>query len=395
MNLPGAQNVGSGLRVGAFLVALCLPLCGRVFSLDSGSELGENRATAPAPGWPTTGQELRDLPPKVDAFWNDAFGFRRQLIRGHALFKLKVGVSSSDRVVVGKEGWLFYTGESSIPVFLGQAPFSPGELNFIQAELEARRDWLASKGAKYLLMVGPNKESIYPEMMPDELPAGATNRMSQLVDHLKAHSTFEILDVRTILRANKGVGQLYHKTDTHWTDRGLFFAYQEMAQQLTRWFPQLPTRQASDFELKAAPPFSGDLSAMLGMVGVVRDERFELNARSPFRAVEETPDNFRKGGPRVATYRGPPGLPRAVVFHDSFFLPPEQRDAPPEPHESPFRVQRLLAESFSHSYFAWRHDFAPDVIDAEHPDVVIQEMVERSLAFGLPGQAPRPSAPPQ
>jgi hypothetical protein len=59
-----------------------------------------------------------------------------------------------------------------------------------------------------------------------------------------------------------------------------------------------------------------------------------------------------------------PGLPRAVVFRDSFAG----------------AMVPFLSEAFGHVRFVYDHQPDPRLIEVEKPDVVILEMVERYVA---------------
>jgi len=56
-------------------------------------------------------------------------------------------------------------------------------------------------------------------------------------------------------------------------------------------------------------------------------------------------------------------IPRAVIFHDSFF----EALAP------------FLAQHFQRAVYSWRSFSDPTLIQAEHPDLVIDEISERFL----------------
>jgi len=67
---------------------------------------------------------------------------------------------------------------------------------------------------------------------------------------------------------------------------------------------------------------------------------------------------------RVVTEQADRSRPRAVVFRDSFgsaLIP-------------------FLSEHFSRAVYPWQDNLDPDVVLAEHPDVVIQEWVGRRLS---------------
>ena len=44
----------------------------------------------------------------------------------------------------------------------------------------------------------------------------------------------------------------------------------------------------------------------------------------------------------------------------------------------------LLSESFSHILYSWQYTFNREIVERERPDVVIQEMVERTLMSPAP-----------
>jgi alginate O-acetyltransferase complex protein AlgJ len=71
---------------------------------------------------------------------------------------------------------------------------------------------------------------------------------------------------------------------------------------------------------------------------------------------------------RVVTEHPDKRLPRAVVFRDSFAS----------------ALIPFLSEHFSRAVYLWQNDFDPDVIEQEHPDVVIQEIVSRHLYVFTP-----------
>src|SRR5207249_2328864 len=103
-------------------------------------------------------------------------------------------VSSSPHVVLGKRGWYFYIANPVGNDFPAIMPLSREGLEAWQHLLEARRDWLARHGSRYLFVIAPDKQSIYPDFLPQSLRrrARARSRLDQLVEHLQAHSNLAI-----------------------------------------------------------------------------------------------------------------------------------------------------------------------------------------------------------
>lgn len=392
-----ARALGDGALIAVFVLGLVLPLVDAVFHLTGAKAINENRERAALPSAPRTLTAMRSFPHDFDAYWGDSFGFRGPLIRAHTRAKLALGASSLNFVAVGKSPWLYYAGEQSMPIHTGSMPMSEEDLVAWQRELEARSDWMASRGGHYVFVIAPNKESIYPEDLPSEYAQRGPTRLDQLAAHMKAHSSVPLVDLRPSLVAEKSQRRLFFYTDTHWNDEGAYVAYDQVVGALAAFYPSMKARRYSSFA--HAPPTSwyGDLSQLLGVNELLSEERVELVPQPPYRSTV-VPGEPVSGARSWSYVAGDPGGPRAVVFHDSFFLPPEERADPARAAtaaklktKSAFRVVALLGELFSHATFAWS-DFQPDVVVREHADVVVQELVERQLRLPPAKAAPAPEA---
>ena len=87
-------------------------------------------------------------------------------------------------------------------------------------------------GIPYLFVVAPSKHDVYPEFMPDRLNrVRDDSRLDQLMAYIEAFfpaPPVDILDLRpTLAEARKSGVRLFHKTDTHWNDRGAWAAYRK------------------------------------------------------------------------------------------------------------------------------------------------------------------------
>jgi hypothetical protein len=143
----------------------------------------------------TTLGSLPALPRAFERWFADHFAFRRDLVRLSGLLRLRIGVSSSPLVSLGKDGWLFFTGERADEQFRRVAPFTDAELTAWRWLLQVRSDWLAARGVHYMFVFTPNKESVYPEAMPFPTARLPTpGRLEQLVGDLREHSSVTVLD---------------------------------------------------------------------------------------------------------------------------------------------------------------------------------------------------------
>jgi hypothetical protein len=356
-----------------FMGLISLPVAWNVAFPREASGDAERRQLASRPPFKLSRKYLRLFPERFEAFYNDRFGLRPTLIHwlGHAEV-LWLKVSSAPTVILGKKGWLFLT---EAPVTRGcqpTQPLTPGQLARWQQVLEARRDWLAQRGIRYLVVLVPEKQTIYPEDLPRKYRPVQTEgtRLDQLITHLGAHSDVPVLDLREPLRQAKTHERLYHYTDAHWNERGAYVGYRRIVETLSSWFPGMKPWPRSDFDEVAVSEPSGDCARLLGVDQDLREEFLRLAPKRPFLTqgtTEGLPPATAWISPSFAMYQANPHLPRAVMFCDSFT----------------FSLYPFLSQHFQRIAFFWQvfPTFDPAAVEREHPDVVIQEMVERKLQY--------------
>jgi len=111
-----ANKVGIGYRIAvpiALALLLCAPLLGGLLRVSEASEVAEMRALASRPVWGST--SLAQWPAAFEAWVNDHFPLRSHIVQWHGIVRHRWLHEPSSRVVVGKDNWLFYSGEQTIP----------------------------------------------------------------------------------------------------------------------------------------------------------------------------------------------------------------------------------------------------------------------------------------
>src|SRR5688572_2759241 len=93
-----------------FLAAIWAPLLGRWTGLAlPASVANELRRPAPMPALELSARGVAAFPAAFDAYFNDNFGFRNELLYGYAVAKVMgLGESWAKTVIVGRDGWLFF-----------------------------------------------------------------------------------------------------------------------------------------------------------------------------------------------------------------------------------------------------------------------------------------------
>jgi hypothetical protein len=161
-------NVG---LIAAFVVFLWLPTADTFLHLDTAATPQENRAPAAFPVFERSVEGVGKFLAGLEAYFNDHFGFRRRLVRWEQHWKWQLFRDSrANKVIIGEDGWLYYSGALTIDDVLGNRPFSESDLANWHELLAARRDWLAQRGIGYLFVVPPST-----------CPSGSRQRLAALV----------------------------------------------------------------------------------------------------------------------------------------------------------------------------------------------------------------------
>ncbi len=355
-----------------FVLVLWLPIADKIFGLDRSRAPIEKRKLAEKPVFSLGWEAVVKYPTKYDAYFNDHFGYRNWLINWHSDAKVKwLGMVSSPKVMEGKEGWLFFTGDRIIE-FCCRAtkPFSAEQLAEWQRVLEDRRDWLAERGIRFLITVVPNKHTIYPEYLPGWLTrVGEKSRLEQFMEHMQANSDVEILDLRDAFFEAKKHERLFHRTDTHWNDEGAFVAYREIMSRLSKWFPDAKPLSRVNFTCQQVMERGGDLARLIGQQSSIKEERLVFLPKKPRHAQRVDPEylltirHWRGRGDPVVMECENGQIPRAVMFRDSLAV----------------ALIPFLSEHFGRMACLWTHRFDREIIERERPNVVIHEIGERLL----------------
>lgn len=302
-----------------------------------------------------------------ERYFQDHFGLRNELIVfNRALRFFLLSTSGSDKVLIGRNGWLIFRLHPDLKETRRLALFSEEELKKWGAVYQARSDYAKQNGAVYLLVVAPDPKTIYPEILPDWIPPpGETSRMDQIYNYLALnHPDVNFLDLRPVLSAHRDE-PIYFHTDTHWTTLGAYYAYREIMNSLSALKPNLAQAfipaELSDFE--SVPIVnSGDLAQMLGLPTLIQDKTIDLRPKQPWQSeIRDRPiDNFNF----VTVNHSKPNAPRLTIFRDSYAI----------------AMQGLLAQHFSYAHFRWHYGFERKLVKRDKPDVVIQMFVEREMS---------------
>jgi hypothetical protein len=319
-------------------------------------------------GWLTTTVNMmvswRDLPQgrkfvhRFETCFNDHLAGRDVLSAVHAHLRVDfLGASSTPRVWLGDQGWLFYNAEAESTYLKPADPALDRRLDAWVHAIPAWRAWLADCGIRFLVVVAPDKQSVCPEYLPRvRRPIPGKRPLDHVLAAWHADLELTVLDLRGPLIEASQHAQVYFRSDTHWNPAGCFTAYSQTVAALRSWFPWVEPQPPAAFDWTPCYLNTADLVRLLGL---------RHHAGEPYTTPR----------PR-GRQRPDPSGPRVMLFHDSF--------------ADDLFVSLLGPHCSRLTAVASRHLDA-DMIERDRPDVVVLELAERYLQAETPLS---PTSPP-
>ena len=331
-------------------------------SADGDATLARERRVASKAPRPQLDQ-LADFPAQYQAWFGRSFGLRGPLLRLHAhswyhAFRRAPG----KRILLGEGDWLFTTASHVIDDVRGVAPLSDEVLENWRLTLEARRDWLASRGIPFVFAVVPSKSAVYPERLPERYDIVGKSRRQQFLDYMREHSDVDVLDLMPAVLEAKAQSapndNAYYPLGTHWTPRGAHHAYRAIIDVLRADFPELRAWPLSDF---TAIPMTqqDDESDAVFLDDLLTQSENRLEPIRGWLSTEHGEEDSMGMGQLFA--QEDRSLPRALFIRDSFGV----------------ALAPFLAQHFSQLQSLGTDSFPVWAIRELQPDVVIQVYVDR------------------
>lgn len=224
-------------------------------------------------------QGLGAYPGLYDAYFNDHLAFKNPLVAFGKMADIRVfGEVTSDSVLMGKDGWMFYKlkneMEDSLADYQGTNHYTDEQLERFAFLLEEARQNLEGRNIKLVFYMVPNKEQVYSEYMPSSLKVvNEESKADILYAYLKEHTQADVYyPLKEFRRAKDDWCQIYRKYDTHWNDMGAFLASQMVIRDIDgdRFGPE----DYMGYEIEDRGTFSGDLATMLNLQKYYDDDPF-------------------------------------------------------------------------------------------------------------------------
>lgn len=160
-------------------------------------------------------------------------------------------------VVIGKHDWL-YSDEEFNPVADGQQ-HQRDNLALIQGV----REQLAQRNVLLLLAIVPSKSRLYPEHVGDNRISSQREDLYQRFHREVRSADIAAPDLLATLQAEKNSGQLFLRTDTHWTPLGADLVARQLSETVNRSLALNGEPQEFVTEATKQKPLLGDLTSFL------------------------------------------------------------------------------------------------------------------------------------
>lgn len=358
------------IRVYAALLILAFPgFLSVVFPMLSGDSKIELRKLQDFPSFPKTQAEFGGWPRQFDQFASDRFPLRTDLIEISSNILCAFDTSISPEVFIGSEGWLYLNKDSNVlSESRGVAKLTPVEVAQWTEKYIQRKEQLRERGVEMLLVIVPNKHTVYPQFMHEWNFAVRPTITDQIVSQLDEHQTTGIIDLRSSLREKAKTELIYGRYNTHWNDRGAYFGYREIIKNIPS-AKQIPHEQLI-FEKKQV---TGDLSRLISQPEWTEESQvLNMNESNlEFNTDGHIGGSYNKLTNGFVTETTTPDLPSALFLCDSF---------------TGSYLYKYLAPSFHRALFIHHESMGIDhqkLVDELQPNYVVYIIVERLIPYRL------------
>ena len=298
---------------------------------------------------------------------SDRFLWRMDLIEKFNDFRYSVGDRVFSAGLVGKDGWLFYSGDFSIHDYQKTSPVSKKQLKGLEKILSSLNESVARYGGTLLVVIPPDKNTIYPQYMPDQIPViGQTSRLDQFMKYIQENTEVQVLDLRPALTGASQSSQIYYKSDAHWNCLGAYYASNEIISKFKILYPGMQNHPLSDYEPGLFTDSSLDISTTMGLG--LQEDTPTLTPKFPTNSISYA--IYEQNKSIQIAVNSQKDLPSAMILHDSFY--PECLDQFLEPQ---------FSRTLSMHYAMVKLSDYMELIDTEKPDVVIVEFAERHIEY--------------
>lgn len=337
------------ITVAAMVAAMAFPvLCAPVLSQRPFVNIENRTMNTEFPAF--TAQGYAEYPGKVEAFVVDTIPFRGEIIQGHSVILYGAfHTSPADDVLLGRDGWLFYNTAPLIDNYSGTNLPPQEELDRMYTNFTGLQNYLEGKGIRLYVAVAPEKQTVYPEYMPDGIPRADVSVAQYIGDFITRNMDIDYVHLKDVLLdAKTDDAYLYYTADTHWCGLGAYVAFDEMMKHMDAGYTPVGFAPG---DVEMFENREGDLNRQAFLSGVLSQRASVLNEQK----LGEIGESLEGGGAKDESL---------MVLHDSFV------DAQREYFSMAFGDVGYVAD-----YSV----FSVEMMETQQPDAVLILVAERNM----------------
>ena len=311
----------------------------------------ENRNLYKKPNF--TFNNITDFPKKYENYFNDHLPFKNEIrkMRSKTLFNL-FKISTDERVIVGENNWLFYTGNSTISDYRKTEKYSLKVKKQIKKSLLKTQNKLNEKNIDFYILILPNKETVYTDKLKNKITISPNkdSKIDDLISYLKKNTNLNVIYPKAELITSRKKFETYYKNDTHWNNYGAYIGITKLMVSIDENYHN------SEIYVKYANKKSGDLADMNLIPNVENKEPTVKNFYNEINYKCKEINNYEICKSDTALYN------KTVLFvGDSF------------------RIATIpyFSKIYKNAIIIHKNDYNEDLIKKYDVDIVIYETVER------------------
>lgn len=339
-----------GVLYAAVILGICIAPFAFLWSRPGGGTV-ENRSMASTPKLQTAEGLNWNYPGDAGAYFTDHFAFRQEMVALNSKIRAEIfGVSPVEDVIVGKNGWLYYT--ATLDDYQHKNSVSERMLFNMAHNTALMQEYSEGLGKTFLFTIAPNKNTLYDENMPDRLRFREAEKSDaeRLVPWL-VREEVNYVDLFGLFKEQDEV--LYYARDSHWNEKGAVMVCDALLDAAGK-----PHETYEDLVPVQKADYFGDLGLMLFPVGGKPESRFQYPVPDTWDYAEG--ENVEDQFVRTINEEGEGNL---LMYRDSFgnsLLP-------------------CMAQTFGQAVFSRKVPYPMSDLVTYEPDIVIVEKVERHL----------------
>ena len=215
-----------------FIILLLIPLFFFNWKKDYISEIDNRKLSE----FPSLAQINSDTFKNISNFFKDRLGFREDMITLYTnVHKNLLNTLVHPSYIYGKDNYVFFD--------LYQKSFTDHTEHFVQSLNEVAK-YIESRGAKFYVVLNPEKTSVYTEKLPEGL-------WLDTLEEKLTESNINWIDNVDVLKEKSKSEMVYNKQYDagHWNDTGAFYGTNNILEFISKDFPNVHPHSKDDFTI--------------------------------------------------------------------------------------------------------------------------------------------------